>query len=125
MSKKRFLLISLFTAMMSSTCISVYAGSEPINIILQVGYEDPILGDDGLHRAPALIPNVSLDDHSLLFNTPCDGCVFRILDRNGVVVYTTIISPATTRLELPSHLLGEYQIQIILGNLYFYGNVIL
>lgn len=39
MNKKHYLIISLLTAMLSLTSVSVYA--DPIVIPLQVAYEDP------------------------------------------------------------------------------------
>ena len=119
MTKKRILLLCL-TAMLSFSAISVYADS----VDLQVGIVDPDYGDDGQHRGPVLIPDVSLDGYSLIFNTPCDGCTLRLLDENDIVVYSTVIPTGTTSLVLPSYLSGEYEIQIIRGNIYFYGYII-
>lgn len=121
MTKKRFLIISLLMGMLSFANVSVYADS----VDLQVGYEDPDYGDDGQHKGPVLIPDVCLDDYSLSFNTPCDGCTLRLLDENDVVVYSTIIPTGTTSLVLPSYLSGEYEIQIIRGNICFYGYITL
>lgn len=123
MTKKRFLIISLLTAMLSFTCVNLYANQEDVD--LQVGYEDPDEGNDGQHRGPVHIPDVSLDGYSLIFNTPCDGCTLRLLDENDIVVYSTVIPTGTTSLMLPSYLSGEYEIQIIRGNIYFYGYIIL
>lgn len=123
MTKKRFLIISLLTAMLSFTCVNLYANQEDVD--LQVGYEDPDDGNDGQQKGPVLIPDVSLDGYSLIFNTPCDGCTLRLLDENDIVVYSTVIPTGTTSLVLPSYLSGEYEIQIIRGNIYFYGYIIL
>jgi len=121
MTKKRFLIISLLMAMLSFANVSVYADS----VDLQVGYIDPNDGDEGQHRTPVLIPDVSLDGYSLIFNTPCDGCTLRLLDENDAVVYSTVIPTGTTSLVLPSYLSGEYEIQIIQGYLYFWGFIYL
>ncbi len=121
MNKKHFLIISLLTAMLSLTSVSVYA--DPIDIPLQVGYEDPINGDDGQHKGSVLIPSVSLDDYSLIFNTPCDGCTLRLLDEDGFMVYSIVIPTGTTSLVLPSWLSGEYEIQIIQGSFCFHGYI--
>lgn len=120
MTKKRILLLCL-TAMLSFSAISVYADS----VDLQVGIVDPDYGDDGQHRGPVLIPDVCLDDYSLSFNTPCDGCTLRLLDENDVVAYSTVIPAGTISLVLPSYLSGEYEIQIIRGNIYFWGFILL
>ena len=123
MTKKRFVFISLLTVMLSLTSVSVYA--DPTDILLQVEYVDPNYGNDGQQRGPVLIPDVSLDGYSLIFNTPCDGYTLRLLDENGAVVYSTVIPTGTTSLVLPSYLSGEYEIQIIQGNICFYGYITL
>ncbi len=123
MTKKRFLIISLLTAMLSFTCVNLYANQEDVD--LQVGYEDPDDGNDGQQKGPVLIPYVCIDGYSLSFITPCDGCTLRLLDENDIVVYSTVIPTGTTSLMLPSYLSGEYEIQIIRGNIYFYGYIIL
>jgi hypothetical protein len=123
MTKKSFLMISLLTAMLSLTSVNVYA--DPTDIELQVGYVDPDDGDLGQQRGPVLIPYISIDNSTLYFTTPCDGCTLRLLDENGVVVYSTVIPTGTISLNLPSSLLGEYEIQIIQGNICFYGYITL
>lgn len=109
------------TAVLSFTSVNVYA--DPEGVDLQVGYVDPDLGDSGQPKTPILIPEVSLDGHTLFFDTPCDGCTLRLVDANNNVVYSTVIPTGTTSLVLPSSLSGEFKIQIIQGNIYFYGYI--
>ena len=109
--------------LLSFTSVNVYA--DPEGIDLQVGYVDPDFGNDGLQKTPILIPEVSLYDHTIFFDTPCDGCTLRLVDANDNVVYSTIIPTGTTSIVLPSSLSGEYEIQIIQGNLCFYGYIYL
>lgn len=123
MAKRSSFTVLMLTAMLSFTCVSVYADS--INIAFNVRYADPNYGKDGQHRGPVQIPEISLDGNSLFFNTSCDGCTLRLLDENGIVVYSIIIPTGTTSMVLPSNLSGEYEIQIIQGNLYFYGYIFL
>lgn len=121
MKKKRFLIVSCLAAMLSFTSVNVYA--DPEDIVLHAGYEDPNYGDDGLQRSPILVPEVSLDGYIIFFNTPCDGCTLRLVDANNNVVYSTVIPTGSTCLVLPSSLSGEYEIQIIQGNLCFWGYI--
>ena len=121
MKKKRFLIISCLAAMLSFTSVNVYA--DPEGIVLHLGYEDPNDGDDGLQRSPILVPEISLDGYSVIFDTPRDGCTLRLVDANDNVVYSTVIPTGTTSLVLPSSLSGEYKIEIIQGNLCFYGYI--
>lgn len=115
------LFIMCLMALLSFTSVNVYASPKSIN--LQVGYVDPTEGNDGENRSPILVPEISLDGYSVIFNTPCDGCTLRLLDANDNVVYSTVIPTGTTSLVLPSYLSGEYEIQIIQGNLCFYGYI--
>ena len=94
-------------------------------IFLQVEYIDPSVGQGNNPRGPIVIPNVGIEDHSLQFNTPCDGCTLRLVNEDGDIAYSTIIPSNTVTLELPSYLEGEYEIQIIRDNLCFYGYITL
>ena len=118
---KKSIIISLLAAMLSLGNVSVYANPELID--LEVGIEDPEHGDSGQQKTPVTIPDISLEDHTLYFYTSCDGCTLRLLDENDKVAYSTIIPTNTTSLVLPSTLSGEYEIQIIQGNICFYGYI--
>jgi len=72
-----------------------------------------------------VVPSISLEGYTLSFYTPCDGCTLRLLDANDNVVFSTVIPTNTTNLVLPSTLSGEYEIQIIQGNICFYGLIFL
>lgn len=123
MAKKNFLIISCLTAMLSFSSVNVYADPEGIN--LQVGYIDPTEGNDGQQKSPILVPKISLDGYSIIFDTPCDGSTLRLVDDNDNLVYSTVIPTGTTNMVLPSFLSGYYKIQIIQGNLCFYGYIVL
>lgn len=109
--------------MFSLNCVNLYAN--PISIYLQVGYEDPNDGDDGQQKSPILVPEISIDGYTIIFDTPCDGCTLRLVDGSDNVIYSTVIPTGTSSLILPSSLSGEYEIQIIQGNLCFYGYIYL
>lgn len=118
---KKSIIISLLAAMLTLGNLSVYA--DPELIVLEVGIEDPEHGDSSQQKTPITVPGISLEDHTLYFYTPCDGCTLRLLDENDNVVYSTVIATGTTSLVLPSTLSGEYEIQIIQGNICFYGYI--
>lgn len=99
----------------------VYA--EPSEVDLQSEYVDPNNPHSGQHRTPPVALEVWIDNYTLSFITPCNGCTLRLLDENDNVVYTTVISSST--LVLPSTLSGEYKIEIISGNYLFWGYVYL
>ena len=116
---KKSIIISLLAAMLTLGNVSVYANPDMID--LGVGVVDPENGSLGGQKIPITIPEISLEDHTLFFYTPCDGCTLRLLDENENVVFSTVITTGTTSLVLPSTLSGEYEIQIIQGNISFYG----
>lgn len=116
---KKSIIVTLLAAMLSFHCIDGYA----YTVEFGVGYVDPKDGNDGLNKSPILVPEVDLEGYTLTFYTPCDGCVLRLIDENDVVVYSTVIPTGATSLVLPSYLSGEYEIQIVQGNTYFYGYI--
>lgn len=95
------------------------------NIALNVSvqWENPTNYPQPLPKSPIQVPSVSLENHTLYFDTPCDGCTLNIVDENDVVVYTLVIPTGTTSLVLPSTLSGDYTIQIIRGYYLFYGTI--
>ena len=112
------LIMALFP--LSFFCLNASA----FEIELQVGYFDPNVDKPKDPRSAILIPQVEIEDNVLNFNTPIDGYTLRLLDEDGYVVFTTIIPIGTTSMVLPSYLSGEYEIQIIQGNLCFYGYIV-
>lgn len=108
-------------AMLSLSSVRVSAASTPIPLTGE--YIDPHKGQLGGHRSQTIVPELEIDDYTLFFMTPCDNCVLRLLDEDGAVVYTTIVPSHTTSLVLPSYLSGAYEIQIIQGSIYYWGNI--
>ena len=99
--------------------------ADNITVPLTADYYDPTIGQDNPHKGPVQIPEVSLDDHTLYFFTPCDGYTLNLVDENDVVVYTIVIPVGTTSWVLPATLSGEYELQLISGNYCFWGMITL
>ena len=110
-----------FVFILALVLASSFNGIMAAEIDLEVGIVDPT----GSQEPPVLVPSVSLEGYTLYFMTPCDGCTLRLLDEDDAVVFSTIIPTGTTSLVLPSYLSGEYEIQIIQGNIYFWGFILL
>ena len=117
MNKKRFILISLMMVILP--LLNMYVHSTPVT--LNAGYKDPTLSQTNPQKGPVLVPEVNLDDYTLTFDASCLGCELRLLDEDGVLVYSTTITSST--LVLPSYLSGNYELQIIRGNFCFYGDI--
>ena len=116
MNKKLYFILLAMAAMLPLQPLM----ADPEILDLGVSIINP--GDNtGQHRNP--IPTISLEDHTLFFNTPCDGCELRLLDEDGEEVYTTIIPTSCLSLVLPSYLSGEYELQIIQGNICYYTTI--
>ena len=107
-------------AMLSFSSVQMSAAQ----VNLHVGYEDPTTSQGEPQRGPVLVPEVSIEDYTLSFDTSCYGCTLILLDEDGEVAYTTIVTSGT--LVLPSTLSGEYEIQLIPedSSIYFYGYVL-
>ncbi len=121
MAKRSYLLLML--AMLVLPCVQMMA--DPIEVPLEVGYNDPLDDQNNPHRTPTLIPSVNIDDHTLYFVTPCDGCLLRIVDDSDNVVYSTMIPTGATFMVLPAYLSGDYELQIVSGIYCFYGDITL
>lgn len=116
--KKKTFLLSLMMAFSLFASLSVSAVSTIVP--LQVEFNDPFTEQGGPHRGPD-VPEVSIDDYTLLFVTHCDGMVLRLVNEDNEIEYITVISGST--LVLPSYLSGNYELQIISGNYIFYGEI--
>lgn len=119
MKKKRFLVIVVMLAFLSISGLQVNASVREVQ--LQVRIDDPSDDQPAGPRTPILIPEVGIEDYTLYFDTPCDGCILRVVNEMGVVEFTTVIPDDADELILPSYLSGEYELQIIHDNLCFYG----
>ena len=121
MKRKIMLVIAIVSMAFTSFC---YASEVGDPIPLEGGYINPTAGS-GNHKGPVQVPEISLDDHTLYFFTPCDGYTLNLVDENDVVVYTIVIPTGTTSWVLPATLSGEYELQLISGNYCFWGMIIL
>ena len=103
---------------------SVSVDATPLPVSLQVTAVDPTTNQGEPHRGPVLVPEVIIDGHALSFDTSCYGCTLTLLDEDGEVAYTTVITSGT--LVLPSTLSGDYELRLIPtgGSYYFYGYVL-
>ena len=102
----------------SSVCVN--AAPEPV--ILSI--VDPTDNQGEPSRGPVFVPEVSIENYTLTFSTPCYGYTMELVDANDVVAYTTIITSDT--LVLPSTLSGTYKLRLDPNdsNIYFYGYVV-
>lgn len=119
--KRKTIILLAVVAMLSF--FNARVNADPVEVQLEVGYIDPTYDQEVPHRNP--VPEVSIDGYTLIFSTPCDGCLLRIVNEDGGVEYSTIIPTGATTLVLPSYLSGDYELQIISGSYIFYGDITL
>ena len=117
----KVLLLSLMMALTPFSSIHMSAASQPVD--LQAGYVDPTYDQGEPSKGPVLVPEVSIEDYTLTFTTPCYGYTLELIDEDDQVVYTTIIT--SDSLVLPYSLSGEYELRLYPTgtSIYFYGYV--
>lgn len=124
MEKKYLKVLAFAMALMPFSSARVNAN--PVPVILQVMYDDPLIEHGNPHKSPVLIPSLSIDGHELIFVTPCDGFELSVVDANGQEVYSTTVPVNSNTLELPANISGEYQLRLSFGgDYYFYGYITL
>ncbi len=122
--KKLLLSIVLLLASSFSDVIAQNSGEyNGDEIILHTSIIDPTKDNGPIRRSPIHVPSISIDDHTLFFNSSCDGCTLRLYNEEGDLVVNLIIPDNSSTISLPSFLTGEYEIQIIRGNYCFYGYI--
>lgn len=115
MMKKLFLLCCF--------CAVVIAANAGGWIHLHVNYNNPNPIGTGKQRTPIQPPMVYIEDYTLSFSAFEEDCTIQLLDENDVVVFSDVIPAGATSFQLPSILVGEYQIQLIYGNFIFTGYI--
>ena len=121
--QKRKLILLMLMAMFLLPSVQVTAN--PVEVPLETGYNDHLGSQTNPHKAPVRVPSVSIDGSTIYFITPCDGCLLRIVDEFDNVVYSTVIPVGATSLVFPAYLSGSYELQIVTGIYYFYGDITL
>lgn len=111
---------------MSCFFISTHAmaqtpGGNPID--LNLGWIDPTPVGDGPARNPIDPPTVYLENYTLTFAANHPEYVLYIKDENETVVYSTVVTSATTEVVLPSTLSGYYEIDLVMDNWCFWGYI--
>ena len=117
MKKLLFLL-----AMVIAPC-SMYPGNNWIEL-LKVNFdtdkEKPEFG-----KSPETSIEVLVDGDDMYINNNVCEYELQILDEDGVVVYSTVISAGVSQVVLPSTLSGDYEIRFVTDDYYYYGFITL
>lgn len=118
MVKKIVVVLMLFMAM---GVTNLYAGEgDPLDLEVRIIDGKPT--HQGNPRTPVLVPTVWQDGYELEIETPHAEYVLNIVS-GTTVVYTVVVSANVSLVVLPSWLSGTYELQLIQGNLCFYGYI--
>ncbi len=71
-------------------------------------------------KSPILIPEATMDGHTLHFITPCTGLTLQLV-QDDEVCYETVI--ASDYLEIPADITGVYELQLLRGGYVFFAEV--
>ena len=86
---------------------------------------DDTPGNPGNGKTPILMPTLWQNGYLLDFHGTHADYVLRILDAADNVVYFAVVPSYQTQVWLPTTLSGTYRIELISGNLLFYGYITL
>ena len=127
MTTKTFIAICLFGLCVpcgyayqsSPEFISIFSMEEEEKLPLQIKKNENEI-PHGKPDRRTLIPEVTLQNRELSFITPCNGCIFRLV-QNDIVCYSTEVTGNI--LTSPSAFTGIYELQIVSGEYIFYTEV--
>ena len=114
---KKLLFSSLFILFMNVSAMAW----DPITFTVNFDDEQP--GGNGHGKTSMWPPMVYIEDYTLLFENDHPEYVLYIKDEDEVVVYSTVVTSATTEVVLPSTLSGDYVIELITGDRLFTGRI--
>ena len=120
MNKKLFLIFGLILMFSLGSVAQNPSEPDPEQVPLRVKPQNPI-NTKPINRSPVMAPTLCIEDHTLYFITPCDGCLLQLLNEDGEVEFAIEIPEESETLTLPFYLEGEYELQIIRGNFCFFG----
>lgn len=99
----------------SISCIIYSISEEEKPLPLKAKDLDP--ENDGEPNPRTLIPEVTLQDRTLHFITPCNGCTFRLAQNNNICYEMEITGNTLT---IPATFTGLYELQIVSEDIIFY-----
>lgn len=107
----------IVSAFMLST--SLWAG-EVVPLSVNIDKDEKPIGH-GHAKSPMRPPVVYIEYYTLTFEINHPDYVLTLKDRDGYVVYTTIVFSAQTEVVLPSTFSGDYEVNLVMGNWLFTG----
>ena len=116
-------IISIIACLFVITLASQAQNDSGTLIDLHAGYINPTGTTNQNPRSPEDPPTVYLENYTLTFATNHPEYVLYIKDEYETVVYSTVVASAATEVVLPSTLSGDYEIDLVMDNWYFWGHI--
>lgn len=108
--------------------------AQPVFAGINSQYENPIAnsirgvdetpGYPGGNKSPNR-PTIILCGHLIFIQGVHEDSVLNVFDEDGGVVFSTIVTSATSQVELPDTLSGKYTLQLIRSNQEYFQEIIL
>lgn len=116
------MLLCIFAVRSYSQLPKIYAG---IQIPVTISWHNPTHGDIRYPKAPLHIqaPDITIDGNTLFIYSAHPDYVLQLVSDDETVVFETYVSADTYQVELPSSLIGEYELQLQTGTYAFVGSV--
>lgn len=115
--KKIYLILALMLGI-STSVIAAPGDGSGLPLTIKPTNPDPL--QNPFPKSPILAPEVYLDGNVLSFDESLEGCTVQLLDEDSIIVFSDFIEENQTSVVLPSTLSGEYELQIVCGNITFY-----
>lgn len=103
--------------------LSAQDGGDEEKIEFSVTGVDPDPIEPGYPKTPVLLPHLWQNGYLLDFHGTHADYVLRIVDATDNVVYFAVVPSYQAQIWLPTTLSGTYRIELISGNLLFYGYI--
>ena len=121
--KAKFLFILIFSLLTTCGYSKVNSDENPLEVSL-------ILYKVNKHQQTGNNPrtselSISILDHTLFFSNVEEDYTLTIYDGNGIPVYISAISSATTQIDLPDSLFGDYILRLDTDDSYYEGDIYL
>lgn len=100
----------------------IEASVQSAQVSLEVKKVDDNPMQSGSPKTPILIPTVWQDGYELEIEAPHAEYVLNIVS-GTTVVYSVVVPANVSLVILPATLSGTYELQLIQGNLCFYGDI--
>lgn len=130
--KKTILSVMMLLSLSLTTCIASSItrnqNGKIQTVTLTCHTIDESAANTGVHRTPMQIPIVYFDNETsiLYFEDACYECTIElVIPGTDIILYSSAIADGTDTFQLPTDLIGSYELHIHRGNYCFKGLIIL